>query len=113
MQVTRIIAVLVIGVLLVLSACANPVKEPAALIMMTDGDAHLSQEFIPRTITVPAGSTVTWSNKNNVTHTVVSNEGLFNEKLWPGDSFSYNFTSRGTYTYHCDLFDMVGMVYVK
>ena len=113
MREKGIIAILIIGVLPGISACTKSGTNPTALIMMTDGDAHVSQEFIPRTITVPAGTMVTWSNKNNVTHTVVSNEGLFNEELGPGDSFSYNFTSRGTYTYHCDLFDMVGMVYVK
>ena len=58
--------------------------------------------FTPATITVKVGTTVTWTNKDTVRHTVTSDKGLFDSGLFgKGESFSFTFTEAGTYTYHC------------
>ena len=63
------------------------------------------REFMPGTLTVAAGTTVTWRNKNSEQHTVTSNTSLFNNILYTVgstlDSFSYTFTQPGTYYYYC------------
>jgi plastocyanin len=58
--------------------------------------------FDPAVITVAAGTTVTWTNKEAVAHTVTSNAGLFDSgDMGNGDVFSSAFDSTGTYLYHC------------
>ena len=58
--------------------------------------------FQPTTITVPAGTTVTWTNHDPVAHTVTDvnqawDSGLFEESA----TFSMTFDTPGTYTYYC------------
>ncbi|MDO8751878.1 MAG: plastocyanin/azurin family copper-binding protein [Dehalococcoidia bacterium] len=58
--------------------------------------------FSPASLTVPVGTTVTWTNQDSVTHTVTADSGAFNSVgLAFGQSFSYTFTTPGTYAYHC------------
>jgi plastocyanin len=70
----------------------------------------LGRAFIPMTITVTAGTTVTWTNQDPQSHVVTSDDGLFFFELALHDSFSYTFTEPGTFTYYGvppgdDLFD--------
>lgn len=63
--------------------------------------------YNPSTLTVDAGTTVTWTNKDNVIHTVTSGtpgnaDGLFNSgNLSKDQTFSFTFDSTGTYNYYC------------
>ena len=51
--------------------------------------------FGPQTITVPVGTTVTWTNSDDIPHTSVSTEGVFKSKVLDTDEkFSYTFTRR-------------------
>jgi plastocyanin len=72
--------------------------------------------FEPSTITVVMGvnNTVIWSNNGTVDHTVTADEGAFaSGALSPGQTFSFTFTSPGTYAYHCSIHPiMTGTVHV-
>jgi predicted lipoprotein with Yx(FWY)xxD motif/plastocyanin len=58
--------------------------------------------FNPKTLTVSAGTTVTWTNNDTVAHTVTADDGSFDSKnLDPGATFSYTFAKAGTYPYYC------------
>jgi plastocyanin len=58
--------------------------------------------FNPSTITVEANTTITWTNKDAVTHTVTSDTGLFDSGgISNGETYSQMFTAPGTYAYHC------------
>jgi plastocyanin len=58
--------------------------------------------FNPSTITVAVNTTITWTNKDGVTHTVTSDTGLFDSGgIGNGATYSYTFTTSGTYPYHC------------
>lgn len=61
--------------------------------------------YQPDSLTVPAGTTVTWINRDVVRHTVTSDEeGLFDSgRLREGESFSYTFKEPGTFNYHCTI----------
>jgi len=60
--------------------------------------------FAPTTLTVVAGTTVTWTNRDDVPHTVVSDDKLFKSKVLDTDEkFSYTFTTPGTYPYFCSV----------
>lgn len=71
--------------------------------------------FGPATITVAAGTTVTWTNRDDIPHTVVSDDKVFKSKaLDTDDKFSYTFTKAGTYGYFCSIHPkMTGKVVVQ
>jgi plastocyanin len=73
--------------------------------------------FTPATLTVPAGTTVTWTNRDDIPHTVVSGDDpkAFKSKVMDTDEkFSYTFTKAGTFTYFCSVHPkMTGTVVVK
>ena len=71
--------------------------------------------FGPQTITVPVGATVTWVNRDDIPHTVVSTDGAFKSKVQDTDEkFSYTFTKAGTYSYFCSVHPkMTGKVVVQ
>jgi len=60
--------------------------------------------FGPGTLTVAAGTTVTWTNRDDIPHTVVSTDGVFKSKVLDTDEkFSYTFTKPGTFPYFCSI----------
>jgi plastocyanin len=71
--------------------------------------------FSPTTLTVKAGATVTWNNKDKEPHTVVSDAGLFRSGAFDTDeSFSFRFDKPGTYHFTCSIHPMmVGTVVVQ
>ena len=71
--------------------------------------------FAPTTATVAAGTTVTWTNRDDVPHTVVSDDKTFKSKTLDTDEkFSYTFTKPGTYSYFCSLHPkMTGKIVVQ
>ncbi len=71
--------------------------------------------FAPVTLTVGVGTTVTWTNRDDIPHTVVSNDKVFKSKVMDTDEkFSYTFSKPGTYPYFCSVHPkMTGTVVVK
>lgn len=80
-------------------------------------DSSQQQNYVPDTITVVIGvnSTVTWTNNDVAAHTVTSDSAIFDSgNINPGESWTYTFTTPGTYAYHCDYHPwMTGTVIVK
>jgi len=72
--------------------------------------------FAPPTLTVAAGTTVKWVNRDDIPHTVVSEDkSTFKSKAMDtDDSFSYRFAKPGTYNYFCSIHPkMVAKVVVQ
>ena len=106
-----------------LAACS---PSGSASVGGTSGDAAVetsvvdlppSYRFAPEAISVPAGTTVTWTNNDNFTHSVqFLDGGLPAEPLQmqPGASTTFTFDAPGTYRYQCHLHpqDMRGTVTV-
>jgi plastocyanin len=73
--------------------------------------------FGPVTRTVPVGTTVTWTNRDDIPHTVVSTDDskTFKSKVLDTDEkFSFTFSKAGTYTYFCSIHPkMTGKVIVQ
>src|SRR6185437_2089246 len=60
--------------------------------------------FTPPTITVKAGTEVTWTNKDDIPHNVVSEDKTFKSKVLDTDEkFTYTASKPGTYTYYCSI----------
>lgn len=75
--------------------------------------------FAPQTVTISVGTTVTWTNRTSISHTVTSDDGKSFDSgmanpITAGMTFSFKFTKPGTYKYHCALHPemMVGTIIV-
>ena len=105
-------AIVAAGLLLV--ACAPPAAaEPVATDRV---NLPPSYRFEPAVITVPDGTTVTWTNNDNFTHNVrLLDDGGEVLDLPPGESVSVTFTGPGEHRYDCSFHpnDMSGAVVVS
>lgn len=73
-------------------------------------------KFNPQTVTIPAGTTVIWTNNDSTDHTVLSTTGneIDSGTISPGETFAHMFNDPGTYEYHCSIHTtMVGKVIVE
>jgi 3',5'-cyclic-AMP phosphodiesterase len=71
--------------------------------------------FSPTTVAVPAGTTVTWTNHDDVPHNIVSTEQRFKSPVLDTDQrFAHVFETRGSYKYFCSLHPrMTGQIIVE
>jgi len=72
--------------------------------------------FNPQTVTVKAGTTVTWTNKDDIPHGIAATNNTFkrSQALDTDDSFSFTFTTPGTYQYFCYIHPhMTGTIVVE
>lgn len=71
--------------------------------------------FGPTELKVAVGTTVTWTNRDDIPHTVVSTDGAFKSKVLDTDEkFSFVFSKAGTYPYFCSIHPkMTGKVVVQ
>ncbi len=87
---------------------ANAADAPNTVVMK-------NFSFMPMTMTVPVGTTVTWKNEDEEPHTVTSVTGLFRSgALDTNDAFKFRFDHPGTYKYTCSIHPrMVAEIVVK
>lgn len=71
--------------------------------------------FSPQTITIKPGTTVIWTNRDDIPHTVVSDDKVFKSKvLDTDDKFSFTFDKAGNFPYFCSIHPkMTGKVIVQ
>jgi len=72
--------------------------------------------FGPQTLTVKVGTTVTWTNKDDIPHGIASDNNAFakSKALDTDDSYSFTFTTPGTYKYFCYVHPhMTGTIVVQ
>jgi plastocyanin len=109
------VALPVLIAMVLLAAASSSVAANAQPAAATAGVKIDNFVFGPQTITVPVGTTVTWTNADDIPHTSVSTEGVFKSKVLDTDEkFSYTFTKAGTYPYYCTIHPkMTGKVVVQ
>lgn len=93
-------------------ASGEPAGSPAA----AGGSVTIKDlSFQPNALTVPVGSTVTWTNNDSTQHTVSADDGSFDSGiLQQGATFSQTFATAGTFAYHCNIHDtMTGTITVQ
>ena len=72
--------------------------------------------FTPQTVTVKAGTTVSWTNKDDIPHGIAATNNAFtrSKALDTDDSFSFTFTTPGSYQYFCYVHPhMTGTIVVE
>lgn len=106
--------------LVLAAACTSPKPSPTPPVTLpTSSQVEIAVSnfvFSPSTITIPAGSTVIWTNKDGTPHNVLSDAaGVFESGLLQqNESFSYTFTRSGAFPYHCVPHpSMKGTVFVQ
>jgi amicyanin len=95
---------------------AGQTAQPVAVAAQTGPRIEITKHKFSRpTLTVPAGTTVTWLNRDEDLHTVVSTTLAFKSAgLETDEAYSYTFTKPGVYEYFCTLHPlMTGKVIVK
>jgi plastocyanin len=94
----------------------------AAVIFLPVGGARAEETnvtidnftFAPAQLTVKVGTTVTWKNRDDIPHLVVSAGKFRSKALDTDDSFSFTFASPGDYKYFCSLHPhMTGTITVE
>ena len=80
-----------------------------------ESEIHIDNfTFEPKELTVKVGTTVTWKNRDDIPHTVVSAGKFRSKPLDTDDSFAFTFAAAGEYKYFCSLHPhMTGMVKVE
>ena len=132
------LCMLVLSALVLLAACGGsstgtgsgtPATTPAATstqannapVVMITTDSSGTFTFSPATITIKAGTTVTWKNGTSVAHTVTSDDGgkafdsgTSNPVTAQTGTFTFTFKTPGTFAYHCSFHPfMKGTVIVQ
>jgi len=99
---------------LVAVGCSTSSAADASPVATTTVDLPKSYKFAPAAITVTAGSTVTWTNDDNFTHSVRI-EGGTPMVMKPGEKATFTFDKAGTFKYDCSFHpqDMKGEVVVS
>ena len=91
----------------------TPIPSPQAPEIPVQGpyDIWITDNVcIPSLLIVVGGSRVNWISKDGQTHTVTSDEGLFDEILLPGEAFHHDFLDKGNHHYFCKIHGEYGNV---
>jgi len=107
-----------IGVLLAFGAAADPAMKPQAADNADAGKIVIDNfAFEPSTLTVSAGTVLTWLNEDDAPHTVVGTDAespIQSPPLDSGERYSVALAKPGTYRYFCSLHPhMTGTVIVE
>jgi plastocyanin len=106
---TLIIIILVVGLSMnpTITTTIIPVQSQgdSVYIVPRAADPNNDQSFVPKFISIPIQSIVTWTNDDSIQHTVTSDEeGLFDSgPLSPGDTIDNAFDTPGEFGYHCSI----------
>jgi len=109
MNFRRTLALGAIGLLVAAAIAVSPVRAEDVEVKIDNFT------YNPQTITVKPGTTVVWTNHDDIPHTVTSKTGAFKSKaLDTDDKFSFTFTTPGSYDYFCALHPhMTGSIVVE
>ncbi|HEX4824284.1 MAG TPA: cupredoxin family copper-binding protein [Candidatus Polarisedimenticolaceae bacterium] len=109
------IAAIALASTLVIGGSANLLVQADAATPVTAEVKIDNFSFGPVSLTVAPGTKVTWTNRDDIPHTVVADDKTFKSKVLDTDeTFSYTFDKPGTYPYFCSIHPhMTGQIVVK
>lgn len=96
-------------------AAAAAVLLPTKFAQADDMEIHIDNfTFQPAELSIKVGTTVTWTNRDDIPHTVVSAGKFRSKTLDTDDKFTFTFADAGDYKYFCSLHPhMTGMIKVE
>ena len=58
--------------------------------------------YVPEVIEVNVGATISWTNKDNMPHTITADDGSWDSgRVKKNETYSHTFDKAGTFEYHC------------
>ncbi len=111
-SILKIYIVPLIGLILItfsLTGCSEEESTNTPPPANTNAVSIINFAFNPSNRTISAGTTITWTNNDNVAHTVTSGtpgspDGIFDSgSMAPGESFQFTFTQAGNFNYFCSI----------
>lgn len=114
MDLSHLLLALIVGASSLSAAAGNTIERS---VVFTGPDAREStavamvdNAFMPASLTVQVGDTVTWTNRGMLPHTTTSDAGTWDSRtMRPGASFPFTFSQPGTYPYVCVFHAGLGM----
>jgi plastocyanin len=106
----------VVAIALAVGVFATATALPAALAHAAETEVKIDNfAFAPQRVVVKSGTTVTWTNEDDIPHTIASSTKLFKSNaLDTKDKFTFTFTTPGAYEYFCSLHPhMTGTIVVE
>lgn len=111
-----VLGLLTTTMIAIVSLTGAPVVKAHAQQSQASAEVKIENfNFGPATLTVSVGTTVTWTNHDDIPHNVVRSDGVFKSRVLDTDEkFSYTFTKAGSFPYFCSLHPkMTGRVVVQ
>ncbi len=108
--------ILLIPLLLFIGACVQQTEEQSSAVeASTAATVEIKDfKFVPDTVTIKRGGTVTWIQRDSAPHTVALTDIPESPRLEQGDTWSYTFDKTGNYNYICGIHPyMKGRIIVK
>ena len=91
-----------LAALALVAGAQGAAAQTAATVAIADGLQITSYQFGPDTTQINVGDNVSWTNTGRQIHTISSADGVLNSgAINPGETFSFTFTTPGTYAYFC------------
>jgi plastocyanin len=104
-----VVAMLVSGAAAPRISAATAVRKPVTHTVTIDG-----ARFSPADLTVKAGDTIVWVNKDILAHTATSTDGAFDSKvIRPGQRWKYVVKRKGNFAYTCSFHSMDAILKVQ
>jgi plastocyanin len=102
---TRLVLAGLAGFLAVWTAHASPPAAPTIEVSIAN------YQFVPATLNIAAGTTITWVNNDEDVHTVMDAAGAFRSgALDQGQNYRYTFAKAGVYRIACSMHPQMSMV---
>jgi plastocyanin len=94
----------------------TPAPTGSTTVSISNGaSTQTTTAFGQNPLTISVGTTISWLNGDNTTHTSVADGSQWSSgNIAPGGRFNFAFTSAGRFTYHCQIHpNMVGTIVVQ
>jgi plastocyanin len=108
-RVISLTLVCLVGIVALIYSCTKSVNNKPPVSTTAVPATIQNFAFAPATITIKAGQTIMWTNKDTAPHTVTSTTGAFDsgQITASGGTFSMKFSTAGTFIYHCTVHPMM------
>lgn len=98
------------------STTPSPAPSGSTTVTISSGaSSQTTTAFGADPLMIPAGTTISWLNGDNTTHTATADASQWNSgDIPPGGRFNFTFASPGRFDYHCQIHpNMIGTIVVQ
>ena len=100
----------IVAIVIIYSCSSNSATTPTPTPVVVNNSTVSIQNFafVPDTVRIKAGATISWTNADSAPHTVTELSSLFNSgSMATSQTYKYTFANAGTFSYHCLIHSMM------